>query len=207
MLGLYVETIAWPVGFPLGKHRKFQKLILAGSWRGGLQSRDPFFNQFWIYLPFFQRALLIADGTFKYLSVCLSVIALINPWRDIHISTVSVCPCSTLSVSQPVCVLSLQPDTATQTSAMRLTTASHNPFSPQTSYPPTHYIRRVPQRKVHFFTALQMIQLVVLCAFGMYPLPYMKMVFPPAHDPARPRQVNTRPTAHTGSTLTHRVQY
>ncbi|RVE67500.1 hypothetical protein OJAV_G00103590 [Oryzias javanicus] len=48
----------------------------------------------------------------------------------------------------------------------------------QTSYPPTHYIRRVPQRKVHYFTALQMVQLVILCAFGMYPLPYMKMVFP-----------------------------
>uniref|UniRef100_A0AAQ5YAF8 Bicarbonate transporter-like transmembrane domain-containing protein n=1 Tax=Amphiprion ocellaris TaxID=80972 RepID=A0AAQ5YAF8_AMPOC len=48
----------------------------------------------------------------------------------------------------------------------------------QTSYPPTHYIRRVPQRKVHYFTALQMIQLIILCAFGMYPLPYMKMVFP-----------------------------
>ncbi|KAI3351566.1 hypothetical protein L3Q82_020404 [Scortum barcoo] len=48
----------------------------------------------------------------------------------------------------------------------------------QTSYPPTHYIRRVPQRKVHFFTAVQMIQLIILCAFGMYPLPYMKMVFP-----------------------------
>uniref|UniRef100_A0A8C5AM98 Sodium bicarbonate transporter-like protein 11 n=1 Tax=Gadus morhua TaxID=8049 RepID=A0A8C5AM98_GADMO len=51
-------------------------------------------------------------------------------------------------------------------------------FKEQTSYPPTHYIRRVPQRKVHYFTALQMVQLVVLCAFGMYPLPYMKMVFP-----------------------------
>ncbi|XP_053179830.1 solute carrier family 4 member 11-like [Scomber japonicus] len=48
----------------------------------------------------------------------------------------------------------------------------------QTSYPPTHYIRRVPQRKVHCFTGLQMIQLIILCAFGMYPLPYMKMVFP-----------------------------
>ncbi|KAK5864546.1 hypothetical protein PBY51_015782 [Eleginops maclovinus] len=48
----------------------------------------------------------------------------------------------------------------------------------QTSYPPTHYIRRVPQKKVHYFTVLQMIQLIVLCAFGMYPLPYMKMVFP-----------------------------
>ncbi|KAM6999883.1 solute carrier family 4 member 11-like [Tautogolabrus adspersus] len=48
----------------------------------------------------------------------------------------------------------------------------------QTSYPPTHYVRRVPQRKVHYFTGLQMIQLIILCAFGMYPLPYMKMVFP-----------------------------
>ncbi|XP_061748153.1 solute carrier family 4 member 11-like isoform X2 [Nerophis ophidion] len=48
----------------------------------------------------------------------------------------------------------------------------------QTAYPPTHYIRRVPQRKVHYFTGIQMIQLVILCAFGMYPLPYMKMVFP-----------------------------
>ncbi|XP_058654658.1 solute carrier family 4 member 11-like isoform X2 [Onychostoma macrolepis] len=48
----------------------------------------------------------------------------------------------------------------------------------QTSYPPTHYIRRVPQRKVHYFTGLQMVQLIILCAFGMYPLPYMKMIFP-----------------------------
>ncbi|KAJ8281466.1 hypothetical protein GJAV_G00068010 [Gymnothorax javanicus] len=48
----------------------------------------------------------------------------------------------------------------------------------QTAYPPTHYIRRVPQRKIHYFTALQMVQLLVLCAFGMYPLPYMKMIFP-----------------------------
>ncbi|XP_068596422.1 solute carrier family 4 member 11-like [Brachionichthys hirsutus] len=48
----------------------------------------------------------------------------------------------------------------------------------QTSYPPTHYIRRVPQRMIHYFTGLQMIQLIILCAFGMYPLPYMKMVFP-----------------------------
>lgn len=48
----------------------------------------------------------------------------------------------------------------------------------QTAYPPTHYIRRVPQRKVHYFTGVQMVQLIILCAFGMYPLPYMKMVFP-----------------------------
>ncbi|XP_062253436.1 sodium bicarbonate transporter-like protein 11 [Platichthys flesus] len=48
----------------------------------------------------------------------------------------------------------------------------------QTSYPPTHYIRKVPQRKIHFFTFLQMMQLLVLCSFGMYPMPYMKMIFP-----------------------------
>uniref|UniRef100_A0A673LL17 Bicarbonate transporter-like transmembrane domain-containing protein n=1 Tax=Sinocyclocheilus rhinocerous TaxID=307959 RepID=A0A673LL17_9TELE len=46
----------------------------------------------------------------------------------------------------------------------------------QRSYPPTHYIRKVPQRKIHYFTFLQMVQLLFLCAFGMYPLPYMKMI-------------------------------
>uniref|UniRef100_A0A3Q3N071 Bicarbonate transporter-like transmembrane domain-containing protein n=1 Tax=Mastacembelus armatus TaxID=205130 RepID=A0A3Q3N071_9TELE len=39
-------------------------------------------------------------------------------------------------------------------------------------------IHHVPQRKVHYFTGLQMIQLIVLCTFGMHPLPYMRMVFP-----------------------------
>ncbi|XP_016067430.1 PREDICTED: sodium bicarbonate transporter-like protein 11 [Miniopterus natalensis] len=48
----------------------------------------------------------------------------------------------------------------------------------QASYPPTHYIRRVPQRKIHYFTGLQVLQLLLLCAFGMSPLPYMKMIFP-----------------------------
>lgn len=48
----------------------------------------------------------------------------------------------------------------------------------QTSYPPTHYIRKVPQRKIHYFTFLQIMQLLVLCTFGMYPLPYTKMIFP-----------------------------
>ncbi|NXK88722.1 S4A11 protein, partial [Formicarius rufipectus] len=48
----------------------------------------------------------------------------------------------------------------------------------QTAYPPTHYIRRVPQRKIHYFTGLQVLQLLILCAFGMSPLPYMKMIFP-----------------------------
>ncbi|KAI5246370.1 Sodium Bicarbonate Transporter-Like Protein 11 [Manis pentadactyla] len=48
----------------------------------------------------------------------------------------------------------------------------------QTSYPPTHYVRRVPQRKIHYFTGLQVLQLLLLCAFGMSTLPYMKMIFP-----------------------------
>ncbi|NXX95029.1 S4A11 protein, partial [Centropus bengalensis] len=48
----------------------------------------------------------------------------------------------------------------------------------QTAYPPTHYIRRVPQRKIHYFTGLQVVQVVILCGFGMSPLPYMKMIFP-----------------------------
>lgn len=52
------------------------------------------------------------------------------------------------------------------------------PAAPQTSYPPTHYIRRVPQRKIHYFTGLQVMQLLLLCAFGMSNLPYMKMIFP-----------------------------
>uniref|UniRef100_A0A8C3MCG7 Solute carrier family 4 member 11 n=1 Tax=Geospiza parvula TaxID=87175 RepID=A0A8C3MCG7_GEOPR len=48
----------------------------------------------------------------------------------------------------------------------------------QTAYPPTHYIRRVPQRKIHYFTGLQVLQLLILCGFGMSPMPYMKMIFP-----------------------------
>ncbi|XP_048388799.2 sodium bicarbonate transporter-like protein 11 isoform X2 [Stegostoma tigrinum] len=52
-------------------------------------------------------------------------------------------------------------------------------FKEQTSYPPTHYIRRVPQRKIHYFTGLQLIEIAILCGFGMAPLPYLKMIFPP----------------------------
>ena len=48
----------------------------------------------------------------------------------------------------------------------------------QAAYPPNHYIRTVPQRKVHLFTVVQLVQLGVLCAFGFAPLPYLKVVFP-----------------------------
>ncbi|KAI6184793.1 hypothetical protein M3Y97_00634400 [Aphelenchoides bicaudatus] len=43
---------------------------------------------------------------------------------------------------------------------------------------PTHYIRRVPQRKVHLFTACQLIQLVILCSVGFAPYPFIEMIFP-----------------------------
>ncbi|VIO94144.1 Uncharacterized protein BM_BM14771 [Brugia malayi] len=48
----------------------------------------------------------------------------------------------------------------------------------QQAYPPTHYIRKVPQRKVHLFTACQLVQLLLLCAFGFSPYPFIEMVFP-----------------------------
>lgn len=54
------------------------------------------------------------------------------------------------------------------------------PSSPQAAYPPNHYIRRVPQRKIHKFTLLQVIQLLVMCSLGFAPWPYMKMMFPVA---------------------------
>ncbi|ETN74659.1 sodium bicarbonate transporter-like protein 11 domain protein [Necator americanus] len=48
----------------------------------------------------------------------------------------------------------------------------------QQAYPPTHYIRKVPQRKVHLFTACQLLQLIILCGFGFSPYPFIEMVFP-----------------------------
>ncbi|XP_043218670.1 sodium bicarbonate transporter-like protein 11 [Amphibalanus amphitrite] len=51
-------------------------------------------------------------------------------------------------------------------------------FTEQVAYPPNHYIRRVPQRKIHTFTGCQLAQLIVLCAFGFAPWPYMKTLFP-----------------------------
>ncbi|TRY61185.1 hypothetical protein TCAL_17215 [Tigriopus californicus] len=51
-------------------------------------------------------------------------------------------------------------------------------FMEQAAYPPNHYIRQVPQRKIHTFTLCQCGQLLVLCAFGFAPWPYAKMIFP-----------------------------
>nr|AKN21411.1 slc4a-5 [Schmidtea mediterranea] len=51
-------------------------------------------------------------------------------------------------------------------------------FTEQSAYPPSHYLRRVPQRKLHLFTFFQLIQLIMLSALGFSPSPYMKMGFP-----------------------------
>nr|XP_037287902.1 LOW QUALITY PROTEIN: sodium bicarbonate transporter-like protein 11 [Rhipicephalus microplus] len=51
-------------------------------------------------------------------------------------------------------------------------------FTEQAAYPPNHYIRRCPQRKIHCFTVCQAVQLAVLCFFGFAPWPYVQMVFP-----------------------------
>ncbi|PSN47888.1 Sodium bicarbonate transporter-like protein 11 [Blattella germanica] len=51
-------------------------------------------------------------------------------------------------------------------------------FMEQAAYPPNHYIRRVPQRKIHIFTAFQAVQLLVMCILGFAPLVYLEMIFP-----------------------------
>ncbi|CAL8099210.1 unnamed protein product [Orchesella dallaii] len=51
-------------------------------------------------------------------------------------------------------------------------------FTEQTSYPPNHYIRRVPQRKIHQFTLIQVLQLILLCVLGFFPFPFVKVIFP-----------------------------
>ncbi|XP_043238012.1 sodium bicarbonate transporter-like protein 11 isoform X2 [Amphibalanus amphitrite] len=51
-------------------------------------------------------------------------------------------------------------------------------FMEQVAYPPNHYIRRVPQRKIHIFTGCQVLQLGILCVFGFSPWSYMKTIFP-----------------------------
>ncbi|GAB1599762.1 sodium bicarbonate transporter-like protein 11 [Argonauta hians] len=48
----------------------------------------------------------------------------------------------------------------------------------QSSYPPSHYIRRVPQREIHKYTFLQIAQLFFLCIIGLAPVPYIQMFFP-----------------------------
>lgn len=51
-------------------------------------------------------------------------------------------------------------------------------FTEQAAYPPNHYIRRCPQRKIHFFTLTQIVQLAIVSFIGFYPNPYVNMAFP-----------------------------
>lgn len=51
-------------------------------------------------------------------------------------------------------------------------------FTEQHLYPPSHYIRQVPQRVVHYFTFLQLCQLGVLCYISFAGSAYLKMMFP-----------------------------
>lgn len=48
----------------------------------------------------------------------------------------------------------------------------------QSAYPPNHYVRRCPQRVIHFFTVLQLIQTAVLCFFAFCVWPFVQMAYP-----------------------------
>ncbi|KAI1720438.1 HCO3- transporter family domain-containing protein [Ditylenchus destructor] len=51
-------------------------------------------------------------------------------------------------------------------------------FTEQRSYPPYHYNRRVPQRVIHTFTLIELIQLAVLFCVGFAPWPVVQLLFP-----------------------------
>uniref|UniRef100_A0A7E4UNX0 Sodium bicarbonate transporter-like protein 11 n=1 Tax=Panagrellus redivivus TaxID=6233 RepID=A0A7E4UNX0_PANRE len=61
---------------------------------------------------------------------------------------------------------------------LALTSMIGNELCERRSYPPLHYIRRVPQRIVHFFTLTEVIQLALLCFIGFAPWPVLEMAFP-----------------------------
>lgn len=72
-------------------------------------------------------------------------------------------------------------------------------FREQAAYPPNHYIRRCPQRKIHFFTFAQIIQLAIVSFIGFYPNPYVNMAFPiavatfvPIRDQLLPRLIDSK---------------
>ncbi|KAI6200112.1 Transporter, major facilitator family protein [Aphelenchoides besseyi] len=52
-------------------------------------------------------------------------------------------------------------------------------FTEQRSYPPYHYLRRVPQRVVHLFTLFELAQLCLLCFIGIFtPWTILELAFP-----------------------------
>ncbi|OQR76210.1 sodium bicarbonate transporter protein 11-like, partial [Tropilaelaps mercedesae] len=50
----------------------------------------------------------------------------------------------------------------------------------QMAYPPSHYVRRCPQKSLHMFTFIQLLQLAIFCFIGFSPWPYVAMAFPAA---------------------------
>ena len=51
-------------------------------------------------------------------------------------------------------------------------------FTEQSLYPPFHYVRKVPQKIIHCFTLLQLLQLAALCLISFGGSVYRKMLFP-----------------------------
>jgi sodium borate transporter 11 len=51
-------------------------------------------------------------------------------------------------------------------------------FTEQSLYPPIHYVRKVPQKIIHCFTFLQIVQLIGLCLITFGKSVYLKMFFP-----------------------------
>uniref|UniRef100_A0A0N4ZME0 HCO3_cotransp domain-containing protein n=1 Tax=Parastrongyloides trichosuri TaxID=131310 RepID=A0A0N4ZME0_PARTI len=51
-------------------------------------------------------------------------------------------------------------------------------FTQQHSYPPTNYIRKVPQFQVHLFTIIEIIQLLLLICVGFSGKPFLELSFP-----------------------------
>lgn len=48
----------------------------------------------------------------------------------------------------------------------------------QAAYPPSHYLRRVPEKIVHYFTITQIIQLTLLVFVAFFTSPSVELGFP-----------------------------
>ena len=48
----------------------------------------------------------------------------------------------------------------------------------QNQYPPNYYIKKVPQKTIHLFTVLQILQILFLCGLSFSGFSYLKMLFP-----------------------------
>uniref|UniRef100_A0A0K0FXR3 Sodium bicarbonate transporter-like protein 11 (inferred by orthology to a human protein) n=1 Tax=Strongyloides venezuelensis TaxID=75913 RepID=A0A0K0FXR3_STRVS len=51
-------------------------------------------------------------------------------------------------------------------------------FTQQRSYPPTSWIRKVPQKQIHLFTIIEVIQLLLLVCVGFSGKPFVELSFP-----------------------------